>query len=169
LSFCGAPPIFATSSSVKDASPVINVIPEGAGNFETDSPIDVFSVDGCGIVKGCPSSGFELDMGVGVGVHVEYGPGGIGSPSGGGGGPGSYSAVTCEDEELMLDGCDSLDESESLEGIKALQMAIPENSSTTIAVNTTIILFFIFCFVTPYFFIPLFYSALPFALHVIYM
>jgi len=60
----------------------------------------------------------------------------------------------------MLDGCDSLDESDSLEGIKALQMAIPENSSTTIAANTTIF-FFIFCFVTPYFFIPLFYSVIP--------
>jgi len=139
----------------------MDVIPEGAGNFETDSPIDVFPVDACGIVEGCPSSGFELDMGVGVGVHVGYCSGESGPPSGGGGGP-SYSAVTGEDVEMLLDGCDSLDESESLEGINALQMATPENSSTIIAVNTTIILFFIFfCFVTPYFFIPLFYSVIP--------
>jgi len=137
----------------------MDVIPEDAGNFETDSPIDVFPVDGCGIVEGCPSSGAGVGAKVGVGVHVEYGSGedvaygsgGYGPPSGGGGGPGSYSAVTCEDVDMMVDGCDSLDESDSLEGINALQMVIPENSSTNIAVNTTI-LFFIFLFCHPLFF-----------------
>ena len=48
----------------------MDAIPEGVGNFETSPPIAVFPVDGCGGVEGCPSSGFELDMGVGVGVHV---------------------------------------------------------------------------------------------------
>ena len=155
----GAPPIFATFSSLTDASPVINVIPEGAGDFETESPIAVFPVDGCGGVEGCPSSGAEVGAKVGVGVPVGYCSDGYGPPSGGGGGPGSYSAVTGEDVDMMLDGCDSLDESESLEDINALQMAIPENSSTNIAVNTTIILFFIFLFCHPLFFISLFYSA----------
>ncbi|NAS89146.1 hypothetical protein C4E24_05345 [ANME-1 cluster archaeon AG-394-G21] len=137
----------------------MDVIPEGAGNPETSPPIDVFPVDAFGIVEGCPSSGFELDMGVGVGVNVWYGSGGIGSPSGGGG-RGAPSAVTCEEEEMMLDGCDSLDESESLEGINALQMATPENSSTNIAVNTTIIFFFIFLFCHPLFFYTAFYSVI---------
>jgi hypothetical protein len=152
LIFCGAPPIFATSSSVKDASPVINVIPEDAGDFETSPPLAVFPVDGCGIVEGCPLCGAEVGAKVGVGVNFGYGSGCISSPSGGGGSPGSYSAVTCEDVEMLLDGCDSLDESDSLDGINALQMAIPENSSTIIAVNTTIILFFIFLFCHPLFF-----------------
>jgi len=158
MSLAGAPPIFATSASLMDA------IPEGAGNPEISLPIAVFPVDGCGIVEGCPSSGFDVDMGVDVGVNVGYGPGEYGSPSGGGG-RGASSAVTSEGVE-MLDGCDSLDESESLEGINALQMAIPENSSTNIAVNTTITFFSIFCFVTPYFFIPLFYSVSPSLHHI---
>jgi len=153
----------------------MDVIPEGAGKFEIESPIAVFPVDASGIVEGCPSSGFEVDMGVGVGVgvgvHVGYGSGGYGSPfsggycspfsGGGGGGVEEYSAVTGEDEEVMLDGCDSLDESDSSDGINALQMAIPENSSTTIAVNTTIILFFIFLFCHPLFFYTAFYSVIP--------
>ena len=122
----------------------MDAIPEDAGNPEISSPLAVFPVDGCGGVEGCPSSGAEVGAEVGVGVPV-------GSPSGGGG-SGADSAVTCEDVEMMLDGCGSLDESESLEGINALQMAIPENSSTTIAVNTTIILFFIFLFCHPLFF-----------------
>jgi hypothetical protein len=50
----------------------MDVISEGAGNFETDSPIAVFPVDAFGIVEGCPSSGVEVDVGVGVGVHVGY-------------------------------------------------------------------------------------------------
>ena len=131
----------------------MDAIPEGAGNPEISSPIDVFPVDGCGIVEGCPSSGAEVGAKVGVGVPVGYSSGGYGSPFSGGGGGGvvEYSAVTGEDVE-MLDGCDSLDESDSLEGINALQMAIPENSSTNIAVNTTIILFFIFLFCHPLFF-----------------
>ena len=129
----------------------MDAIPEGAGNPERSSPLDVFPVDGCGIVEGCPSSGAVVGAKVGVGVPVGYCSVGYGPPSGGGGGPGSYSAVTCEDAE-MVDGCDSLDESDSLEGIIALQMAIPENSSTIIAVNTTIILFFIFLFCHPLFF-----------------
>ena len=149
-----APPIFATSPSLMD------VIPEGAGNPEISLPIAVCPVDACGGVEGCPSSGFEVDVGVDVGITVGYGSGEYGPPSGGGG-RGASSAVTGEDEEMMLEGCDSLDESESLEGINALQMAIPENRSTNVAVNTTIIFFFIFCFVTPYFFIPLFYSVIP--------
>jgi len=123
----------------------MDAIPEDAGNPEISSPLAVFPVDGFGGVEGCPSSG----AGVGVGVPVGFGSGGDGSPSGGGGRGGS-SAVTCEDVEMMFDGCDSLDESASLEGINALQMASPENSSTTIAANATIF-FFIFCFVTPYF------------------
>ena len=193
----GAPPIFATSPSLMDA------IPEGVGNFETDSPIAVSPVDGGGVVEGCPTSGAEVGAKVGVGVNVGYGPGGyvgygtggyVGYASGGcSNGYGSSCGILCcssgSGEDVgygsgfnincsvsgviltteTLDGCDSLDESESLDGINALQMAIPENSSTTIAVNTTIKLFFIFCLVTPYFFIPLFYSALPFALDVIYM
>nr|CBH37544.1 hypothetical protein BSM_10210 [uncultured archaeon] len=142
----GAPPIFATSPSLMD------VISEGAGNPETSPPIDVFPVDAFGIVEGCPSSGFEVDVGVDVGITVGYGSGEYGPPSGGGGGPGASSAVTGEDVEMLLDGCDSLDERDSLEGINALQMAIPENRSTIIAVNTTIILFFIFLFCHPLFF-----------------
>jgi hypothetical protein len=129
----------------------MDAIPEGAGNPETSPPIAVFPVDACGGVEGCPSSGAEVGAKVGVGVPVEYGSDGYGSPSGGGG-RGASIAVTCEDVAMMLDGCDSLDESESLEGIIALQMAIPENSSTIIAVNTTIILFFIFLFCHPLFF-----------------
>ena len=130
----------------------MDVIPEDAGNPEISSPLDVFPVDGCGGVEGCPSSGAE----VGVGVPVGYGSGGISSPFSGGGGGGASSAV-------MLDDCDSLDESESLEGINALQMASPENSSTNIAVNTTIIFFFIFLLCHPlfFYFIPLFYSVIP--------
>jgi hypothetical protein len=62
----------------------MDAIPEGVGKFETESPIAVCPVDGCGIVEGCPSSGFEVDMGVDVGVHVGYGSGEYGSPSGGG-------------------------------------------------------------------------------------
>jgi len=130
----------------------MDVIPEDAGDFETSPPLAVFPVDGCGIVEGCPSSGAEVGAKVGVGVPVGYCSVGYGPPSGGGGGPGSYSAVTCEDVAMMLDGCDSLDESDSLEGIIALQMATPENSSTNIAVNTTIIFFFIFLFCHPLFF-----------------
>jgi hypothetical protein len=118
----------------------VDVIPEDAGNPEISPPLAVFPVDGCGVCEGCPSSGAEVD----VGVPVGYGSGGDGSPSGGGGGGGAASTVTCEDVEMMLDGSDSL------EAINALQMASPENSSTTIAANTTIF-FFIFCFVTPYF------------------
>ncbi len=148
----------------------MDAIPEGVGNPERSSPLDVFPVDAFGIVEGCPSSGFEVDEGVGVGVHVGYGSGenvgygsgGISSPfSGGGGGGEEYSAVIGEDVAMMLDGCDSLDESDSLEGIIALQMAIPENSSTNIAVNTTIILFFIFLFCHPLFFYTAFYSVIP--------
>jgi len=131
----------------------MDAIPECAGKFETDSPIDVFPVDAFGIVEGCPSSGAEVGAKVGVGVPVGYGSGGYGSPFSGGGG-GAFSAV-------MLDGCDSLDESESLEGINALQMASPENSSTNIAVNTTIIFFFIFLFCHPLFFYTAFYSVIP--------
>jgi hypothetical protein len=129
----------------------MDVIPEGGGKFETSPPIDVFPVDACGGVEGCPSSGAEVDMGVGVGVNVGYGSDGYGSPSGGGG-RGASSAVTGEDVEMMLDGGDSLDESDSLEGINALQMVSPENSSTTIAANTTIILLFIFLSYHPLFF-----------------
>lgn len=146
----------------------MDAIPEGAGNFETESPIAVCPVDAVGGVEGCPASGAEVDME--VGVAVGYSSDGYGSLSGGGGGcPGSYSAVTGEDVELMLEGCDSLDESDSLEGINALQIAIPENSSTTIAANTTIIRLFIFLFCHPLFFIPLFIAFPFFALHVIYM
>jgi len=135
----------------------MDAIPEGGGKFETESPIAVFPVDGCGGVEGCPSSGAVVGAKVGVGVPVGYCSGEYGSPfsGGGGGGGGASSAVTGEDEEMMFDGCDSLDESEPLEGINALQMASPENSSTTIAVNTTIILFFIFLFCHP----PFFYTA----------
>ena len=123
----------------------MDVIPEDAGNPEISSPVDVFPVDGSGGVEGCPSSGAEVGAEVGVGVPV-------GSPSGGGGsGGGADSAVTCEDVEMMLDGCDSLDESESLEGINALQMASPENSSTTIAANTTIFFFHFFVLSPPIF------------------
>ena len=118
----------------------MDVIPEDAGNPEISSPLDVFPVDGCGGVEGCPSSGAE----VGVGVPVGYGSGGISSPFSGGGGGGASSAV-------MLDDCDSLDESESLEGINALQMASPENSSTTIAANTTIFFFHFFVLSPPIF------------------
>jgi hypothetical protein len=125
----------------------MDVIPEDAGNPEISSPLAAFPVDGCGVCEGCPSSGAEVGAEVGVGVPV-------GSPSGGGGGSGggADSAVTCEDVEMMLDGGDSLDESDSLEGINALQMASPENSSTTIAANATIF-FFIFLFCHPLFFL----------------
>ena len=129
----------------------MDAIPEGAGNPEISLPIAVCPVDACGGVEGCPSSGFEVDVGVDVGITVGYGSGEYGPPSGGGG-RGAPSAVTGEDVEMLLEGCDSLDESEALEGINALQMAIPENSSTNVAVNTTITLFFIFLFCHPLFF-----------------
>jgi len=79
----------------------MDAIPEGVGNFETESPIDVFPVDGCGGVEGCPSSGFEVDVGVDVGITVGYGSGEYGPPSGGGG-RGAPSAVTGEDVEILL-------------------------------------------------------------------
>ncbi len=137
----------------------MDAIPEGVGNPEISLPIAVCPVDAVGGVEGCPASGAEVGAKVGVGVDVGYG-GGYGSPSGGGG-RGASSAVTSEGVEMMLEGCDSLDESDPLEGINALQMASPENSSTTIAVNTTIILFFIFLFCHPLFFYTAFYSVIP--------
>jgi len=164
----------------------MDAIPEGVGKFETESPIAVFPDDGCGVCEGCPSSGAEVGAKVGVGVNVGYGPGGyVGYASGSLNGYGSSSGILCCSSGSGEDvgygsGCniicsvsgdiltDMLDGSDSLDGINALQMAIPENSSTTIAVNTTIF-FFIFCFVTPYFFIPLFIAFPFFALHVIYM
>ena len=38
----------------------MDVIPEGAGKFEIESPIAVFPVDASGIVEGCPSCGAEM-------------------------------------------------------------------------------------------------------------